>query len=452
MNEKETTMNRKILTKRLLVVAALALAVTQAAVAGDLTLDEARKLALSSSRTLAKSALAVESAAVDETLQLYESLPSLSASATAGATPVSASGAAVADTVTAGATLSLSQTIWNGGKNGILSAIDSLASGIAKQTARAAYFDALDAIDAAWYGLLEAEATRDAAASAIEVAEVSLSIAKIKLDAGALSMTDYLEAESTLESNRATLSQAKRDVAIYGAKVASLTGLASAPTAQPVDFADYDALIARLAAYTDSDVEAFVARLSAAVTAGNPDLASADLSAQKSGKSVSLAAADYLPSLSLGLSGGLDYAASSAALTPSAKVSLSASVSLDAWKTAASVKGAKIAESQAKLDLAETTRTVDIDVRTSAYECVAQAQSVVSTAKALEYAKKHYESEFELYKLSSASVSDLSDAAALVSTNSKQWIAARYGFLSCLSDIRSLAAFSDDAQVRELIK
>lgn len=431
--------------------AAVSLFASFPAGAESLTLDAARDLALSNSKTLASLYLSADSAAIDEKLQKYESLPSISASASTSVSRPTASGESVSDTLSAKASIGITQTIFNGGKNSTLEAIDKLSSGMARENARIEYYSVLDAVDSAWYGLAEALASRDAAADALATSELSLSIAETRMDSGAISMPDYLEAESDAESKRTALSQAKRDVSIYSLKLASLTGLLVLPEIAATDYAAYDQLISKLASFSDEDTQSFISKIREKTLASNPSLALASQSSAKAVKSVSLASAAYYSTVTASASGGVDCTALNGSGDPTASVSIGATLSLDVWKTKASVDKADLARKQAALSAEETNRTVDIDLQTAALDCLSAARSVVSSGKALSYAQKHYESKFELYKLGGASVSDVSDAAALVSTNMKSLIAARYDFLSCLSKIRSLAACDSDAKTLELI-
>ena len=419
--------------------------------AESLTLDAARNLALANSKTLASLNLSAESAALDEKLQKYESLPSLSASASTSVSKPTSSGVSVADTLAANASIGVTQTVFNGGKNSVLESIDKLATGIARENARVEYYSVLDALDTAWYGLAEAIASRDAAVDALATSELSLSIAETRMDAGAISMPDYLEAESDAESKRTAVSQAKRDVSVYSMKLASLTGLSVLPEIAAADYSSWEPLIAKVASFSEADTQALISKIREKTLADNPTLALASQTGSKAAKSVTLASAAYYPTVTASASGGINSTATGGTGDPTASVSLAASLSLDVWKTKASVDKAELARKQAALSLEESSRTVDLDLQTAALDCISAARSVVSSGKALSYAQKHYESKFELYKLGGASVSDVSDAEALVSTNLKSLIAARYDFLSCLSKIRSLAACESDAKTLELI-
>ena len=417
----------------------------------DLTLDRARSLALAHSKTLANLDLSTESAKLDEKAQFYTMLPAASLSSSASVALPPASGTAVSDTRTAGISLSVNQTIWNGGKNSVLAAIDRLSTAMAREAARAAYFSVLDSVDSAYYSTLESYSALEAAEADLKTSTLSLAIAETRLENGAISMTDYLQVESDVESKKTAQSQARRDLAIYSAKLASLTGLDSAPSAAKIDFSAYGSLIARLAGYSEENTDAFISAVRSAVRSNNPTLAKAALTGEQAKKNVTLAERTYLPSFSASWSVGKEWTALDGTEDMTGKLSFTGTIPLDVWNTKVAVDKKIVAQKQASLDLEETGRTIDIDLQTAVLNCIAQARSVISSQKALEYAQKHYENEFELYKLSSASVSDLSTASALVSSNTKALISARYGFLSCLSTIRSVSACESDEAVLELI-
>ena len=432
----------------------LGIAAPPPASAETLTLEEARSLALANSGELSSMLLAAESSELDGRLQAYESLPSLSLSSSASM-QVSPAEDGVGDTLSAGLSLSASQTLWSGGRNGIKSAINAIAIDAARQAAIARYFSVLDEIDAAWYSFLKSLAALDAARSSLGNYGLALSIAETRFEAGAISVTDYLSAQSAHESAKTSLSQARRDVAISRVKVAYLTGLSSSLSegleAGPVDFAAYESLIARVSGFPDGDVESFAANVRDRAVVSNSDLNRVVLEGKKAEGELGLSRREYLPSVSAGLSAGLDYARVSGLADPSVRVSLSGTIPMEFWKTATSVKKSELASRIADNDLGKARMDLEIDIQTAVQNCVAQARTVLSSGKALEYAKTLYEGKLEMYRLSAASVSDLSDAAALVSSNESQLIAARYGFLSCLSDIRTICAFEDDGQVLGLI-
>lgn len=411
-----------------------------------LDLETARSLALANSRSLARYNLAVESAQLDEKTQKYSMLPSLSlgASAQAGIQ----GGASLTDSFSAGANFSVTQRIYEGGRNAILKSINSMAAGMARQDALGEYFAVLDAADAAYYGALQAAAALEASETALEASVLALSMAEIRLESGMIGYGEYLQALAEKEARETALNQARRDRTISRITLKNVTGLEELQDAEDVDFEVWEEIIQKLAGLSEERTEAFLESFRKTVEADNPVLIKAALSNSRAERAVSLAKRDYLPSLSAGVSGGISYSPRNGVDEPSGRLSLSAVIPLDFWVTKANVDKKELALAEAVLDRQAAGVSLDMEIRTSALDLITQAMSVRSSRRADEYARRHYEQVLEQYRLSRASVSELSDAAALAGSNRTQYIKARYGFLSVLSAIRSLGGFSSDEDLR----
>lgn len=423
-------------------------AVVAASAEGTLTLEAARSAALTASAALKKATLAVDSAKLDEKIQSYAWLPS--GSLGAGGSFSYPQGGELANGASASVQVSVSQTVWDFGKNRILAAIDALSTQAARSAARQIYFSVLDDVDAAYFGYLEAQASVEAAKADKEAAELLLRLAEAKREAGTVTDADVLQAEANAAEMETALSQARRDLAVYGAKLASLTGYAKLPAVSEVDFSSFEDLISRSALYGDDQAGTLITAVRAAALAANPSLAQTATERDIAASSVDSAKADYLPSVSAGWTHSLSV--SGIGETESdGSLSLSASIPLDFWTTSASVESKKIAAEQASLVLLEAERSLALDIDTAVYDCISQARTVLSSKKAADYAEAHYRSVLEQYRLQAASVSDLSDAEATLSGNRKSYISARYGFLACLSTLRSLGAFESEAQLLELM-
>jgi outer membrane protein len=195
----------------------------------------------------------------------------------------------------------------------------------------------------------------------------------------------------------------------------------------------------KIAGLTAENIQTFGEAVKKAAVTNNPTLSQTALAGQKAQKAVEEVSAGYLPSITAGYSHTLNAGAGQSLDAGYGSLSVSASIPLDFWKTAASVEAKKVAAKQTDLDGEESLRSLVLDIQGGIYNCISSARSVISSKKALEYSENNYRSVFELYKLSSASSSDLMDAEALVSTNRAALINARYSFLEYLSALRSLS-------------
>jgi outer membrane protein TolC len=426
-------------------ILAIALPAATAAAADLLTRDAARTLALRSSRTLQAALLSVDAARLAETADRYGLLPSVSASAGAS---LSAPRTSLAAAAGGSVGLGVGQVIYDG-MLGVQLAIDALDTQVARVEARAEYFRALESVDTAWAGVVEAQSSLDAASSDLEAAQTREALARAKREAGIVIRADLLKAESETAAAETAVAQARGRLSAALAALASLTGL-ELPVA--IDMADPPGtaeLTDQLAALTDGQTAELIARLQQVVAAGSPALEKVGLAEEKAAKNRDLARAGGLPGISASLSGQLGL--SPAGVDPGASLSLTLSVPLDYWKVQNSVATAETALRRAGLEAGETRRTTRLGVQSAVYDLVSAARTVKSSLKALEYAQGHYESVLERYRLSTVAAAELSDAASLVSTSRSQLISSRSQLLSTLAGLRTMAASESDSLITGLL-
>lgn len=410
--------------------------------------------AMKKSAELKKAGISVESALAAEEAQKASTLPSLQASASLsgisaslapGTSPLSGS----PGTISAG--LSSSVKLWDGGQAAILLEIDRLATSAARSAAREAYFALLEEADDAYYAVLAGRDSVEAARSDLEASDLSLSIAKAKLETGVITRADLLKVQAEAASKETALSQATHSLQSAMMQLASMTGLSLPFELAPVDFDSLSGLMERLAAIEDSALEDFVGSVQDSGLKNNPSIGSAQLAADKARLAIDSVRNQYGPSVSASASGSAKYAIAG---DPSVSLSLgiTASLPLDAWNREPALKAKELALETATVGLDEAKRSLELEVRTAAYSWVASARSVRSSAKAFEYAESNYEAVLESYRLSLAGVSDLSDATILVSTSKNTLNASKYAFLKAFAALKSLAGIERDADLVGLLK
>lgn len=444
MSEDPNTMKQLRILPFFLLAFALSAPLAQAA--EPLSREQARSLAVSRSRTLQKALLAVDSARLEEKAQRYSFFPSLSASAGAG---LSYPEYSLTRALSASVGLTASQNIYSGGKSRTLAAIDALATQAAREQARYEYFRVLQETDEAYSAVLEAQSAVEAAAGDLEAARTHQSLAQAKLEVGIVTRSEYLKTEAETAAAETVQSQAQGQLAVAQARLASLTGLSLPLTLASTEETVLAELRQRLAGLSAEQTGALIAGVRGAASANNPSLALSDIARRQAGSSLTLARADYLPSVSATWSNSLRSSASQG--SGGGSLSLSASIPLDFWVTKASVDAQQVAVRQADLELEETHRTLDLEIQGTVYDLTSSARAVSSSRKALDYAESHYQGILEQYRLSAASSSELSDAQALVSTSRKQLITALAQFRSNLAALRTLAGVESDELLLRII-
>jgi len=447
---------RKIILLMILAAMMLTVPCGLFAQAGTLTLEKARELALSNSPSLAKINLSVQSSLLNQKSQTYSNLPSFSLGASASASLWTKDGVPqdlAKDSFSAGANLGISQKLWNGGRNAILKAINSLSTEMSRQDALAEYYSVLDSADSDYYGVLEAAAALDAAESSLATANLALSMAEIRRQTGVISDALYLQALSDQASKETTRNQRRRDLSLANLKLRVLLGLGDTPALEPVNFASREDLIQLLSNFGDPQVNALYTSLWKQLQSRNPSMLKATMAAQKAEKNITLTGRDYSPTLGASLGAGLfNYTINNGFQPGGGQLSLSLSIPLDFWDTANNVNKQKIARDQSALDLRSAVSTLDINLRTALLDLISQAGQILSSRKALDYAQKNFDYVLELYRLSKNSPQDLSDAETMLRTARNQLISSQYSFLMGLSSIRSIGVFDSEDEVIALIQ
>ncbi|MDR3124192.1 MAG: TolC family protein [Treponema sp.] len=425
------------------------LAAMSSVVAEQITIDDARALALTNSTSLAKYNLALESARLEEKTRIYGVLPSVSLG-------VSASGqvwgdTSLEDSLRTGASFSVSQKLFDGGKNSYLKAINAINAEVTRQDALAAYFSVLDAADSACYELLKAEASAETARVALENAALALSMAELRLQNGMISRGDYLKALADQGAKETALNRALQNLSLSREALKNITGLGETPELAAIDFNAYEDLLRFLSALSQDSIAVLTEKFSAAARANNPGLLKSSLQLQAAERNVGLAKKDYLPSLSASTSAGINYSAVGGVSYSGGSVSVSGSIPLDYWVIGTAVEKKRAAQAEAALNYRDAENALGVDIQTALLDLVGYALAAQSARRADEYARQSYEYNLELYKLSQASVVALSEAAGQAVSSHAERIAAEYGFLSGLSKLRSLGAFASQDELINLL-
>ena len=423
--------------------------------AESINLEQARVLALASSRSLAKYNLSIRSSLLDQRSQLYSMLPNLSAEYSATMNYLDRDWGFInpVDTLNAGATFSITQKIFEGGKSFVQKAIYGIATESVRNEALSEYYNVLDSVDSAYYAALESAASLAAAESSLEKANSSLMIAEIRQANGIINRGDYLRALADKEAQENSRNQARRSLSLTMARLNVLIGLTQTPDLEQVDFSAYEDIIQRLNGISDDDANALFDRFWEILLRSNPSLKRANLNNQRAEKNLSLAKRDYSPTISATVfSTGINYSIANGFTNNSGGgLSIRGSIPIDFWVMANRLEKSKILRDSAAIDYINAEISLDIELQSALINLIAQAESVLSTRRTLEYTEKHYEFVAERYRLSQASVADLGEASSLLINSRNNNIKASYGFLQSLSRLRSLSVIDDEERLLNLL-
>jgi len=432
-----------------IVLTCLILTIGTGVFAQTLDLEQARTLALANSRSLAGYELSIRNSILNERSQLYSMLPSVSAGYSASVdylekwnfiNPI--------DTFKVGATLSITQIIFQGGKSFINKAIREISTESVRKSALAEYFNVLDSVDNAYYAVLESYATLEAAESSLQTAVLALSIAEIRQGSGMLSQGDYLNALINAQSRENSRNQARRNLSLNITKLKALLGITDNFELEQIDFSAYEGVLTRLSGITDEQLDELFETFWDIVAADNPSLARAALSTQTAERNLTLSYRNYLPTISVTFDTGLNYSTSNGFSTNGqGSVSLRGTIPLDFWVMNNDIEQRKNALASSQLDYINAQSSLVTNLRTAVFNAITQAETVLSSRRSLEYAEKNFEYVMERYRLSQSSVSELNNALTNLIDNRNTNTRASYSFLQSISSLRSLCALDDEERL-----
>ena len=422
--------------------------------AQTLNLEQARALALANSRSLAKHELAIRTSILDERNQLFSMLPKVSADYNISSyylrdwvfkNPV--------ETFSAGASFSVTQIIFQGGKGFIQKAISAIAVENVRLDALSEYFNVLDTADNAYYAVLEAAAALEAEESSLQAATLGLSIAEVRQSNGIINRGDYLKALADKEARENSRNQARRALALSMTKFKSLIGISENVELEQIDFSAYEDLLERLSNISDEEADALYGRLWKIVASDSPSLAIAAMSNRRAEINHTLTKRDYIPTISATVfSTGLNYStANGFNTTSSGGITIHGTIPVDFWVLNNRLERSRIARDSAALDYIGAENSLELELQSAILNMLAQAGSVLSSRRSLQYTENHFEYVMERYRLSQSSVSDLSDASSLYINSRNSHIRASYGFLQSLSRLRSMGAVNEEEKLIKLL-
>jgi outer membrane protein TolC len=424
-----------------------------------ITLEQIRTLALANSRSLAKHNLAIQRTLLNERDRVFSNLPSPSVRASASmgiwndGTRSAVNNNSSPDTFEAGISFGISQGIFEGGKTLIQKAINDIDSEMARQAALAEYFNVLNSADSAFYAVLESAAVLEAEDASLQTALAALAIAEVRLETGMINQGELLKAMADKVERENSLNQARRNLSLNTAKLRSLVGVNVLPPLQQIDISGYDDLITRLGDISDADIDSIYNDFLQLLVAANPALAQASLSSRQAEQNLSLAKRGYSPSIDASLSvPGLSFSQSRGTeFSGGVSLSLGMRIPVDFWAIANSVEKSRIARDIAALDYENASDTLELDLQSALLNLFSLAGTVLHSRLSLDYAQKNFDFVEERYRLFQSSISDLSEASALLVKGRNSLISANYGFLEALSALRSLGAIDDIEKILDIL-
>jgi len=355
-----------------------------------------------------------------------------------------------ADTFSAGASLRITQVIFQGGKSFIERAIRAISTESIRKEALGEYFNVLDSIDNAYYAVLEATAALEAEEASLQAAMMGFAIAEIRHSNGMINPGDYLKAMADKETRENSRNQARRNLTLNMTRFRNLTGITGTVELEMINFEAYEDVINRLAVITDEDSVLLFDQFWNLLAAANPSLARAALNSQRAQRSHTLTIRDYSPTINATIfSAGINFLNGNS--TSGGGITISGSIPVDFWVMSNRIERSRISRDLSIIDFTNTNYSLELELQNALSNIYSQAGSFLSSRRSLELTERHFNFVMERYRLSQSSVSDLNEATSLLITSRNNLNRASYSFLQSLSKLRSLCALDNEEEIIRIL-
>jgi outer membrane protein TolC len=357
-----------------------------------------------------------------------------------------------AEAFTSGVSFSITQIIFQGGKSFIHKAISGISTESVKKDAQAEYFNVLDSADNAYYAVLEAVSALEAEEVSLQAAVLGLSIAEVRQSSGMINQGDYLKALADKESRENSRNQARRNLALSMTRFKTLTGSQTAEL-EAIDFSMYENILNSLAGITDERADELFVYFWNIMAADNPSLAKAALGGKRAEMNHTLSKRDYAPTISATIfSSEFGYSVKDGFSNSSnGGITIRGTIPVDFWVMSNRLEKSKIALDTEAINFTNTQNSLEQELLNALSNAFAQAGSVLSMRRSLEYTESHFNYVMERYRLSQSSVSDLNEATSLFISGRNSLNRASYSFLQSLSRLRSLCALDDEERLLSIL-
>ncbi len=269
------------------------------------------------------------------------------------------------------------QPVFNGGKEYIGRTQARLAKDSSIQDRERARQETIFNVVKAYFGLLLAQESRKVSLQSLETSEANVKLAEARYKAGAVLQSDLLRAKVQLAEVKEMLTRSENNMKLAADGLNFAMGVRQGT--------EYEVT----GTLSVQDRKSEVAALIEEATAKRPDLLSMELNRQNAEKSVTMARADYLPSLNV--MGEVDWNSDRVAGDEARSWAVMAVLQwnlFDGLVTKSKVKEALATSSRMKSLEEQTRSAVQLQVRQAYYNLAASLDRISATASSVQEAEE----------------------------------------------------------------
>lgn len=445
--------------KRFIIISVLlAAAVLGAQSAGQLSLEEARELALQNNNSYQAKLAEVEASKWSTKAALSNFLPTVSLDGTwlymdpattayMGGVPITLNH----DIRSFG--FSLSQPLFLGGKIWQGYQISKLSQEITETGLEAQKLATLTEVNNLFLTLLQTQDLQKISNMDRQSAELNLQIAQLKYDNGLISTADYLRFKSQLASKDVSLLQSRTALQLSQLNLRNFLNLEYLPTARELPDSDNDPMILSLDAYDTPSTANLTAAALAAGRANSTSLRVLENSVELSRRGYELSKGSFLPTVMLiGSSEFSENGLDRYKFENSNQIILNASIPLlPQLGNYANLQKAKFNYRKAQLEAKTATDGILLGTEAAVLNLVSAAKQVKASKLALDFTRQSFEQLQQRFRMDLISPKDLLDAELMLSAARVAYSNAVYNYHKARVNLMQILGITSDAELDEMI-
>jgi len=412
----------------------------------ELSLQEAKQIALQNNPEL----LSVESSLKSAILDKYSSYLNFIPSSTLSGSYQESRKFFEFEEYTGNYSLSISQPVFKGGKVWYGHKTKRNNESIARETFNLQLQTTLSGVETRYFSVLEAQDALESSQKDLKSTETNLQSAELRFSTGTISNTELLRFKSELASKQVSVLQSETAYTTALNELENYLQISIENGISEIEPDQYKELTDFLQGIDDSETERLINLLSEEAIENNPSLKISSLNRENSVNSKKMSVGEFLPTVSLSYSkrwNYYDYQSDN----ENEGISLNFSMPIfpladKALSVGKAHQGVKKTEYQHK----STSDNILLSIKKNFLTLITSAKMMDSAALALQFAEETYQQTQVKFNTGMVTANDLLNVEVTLISTRNQFTTSFYNLLRAKSALMEQLGFTDDLQLTEV--
>jgi len=341
--------------------------------------------------------------------------------------------------------VSITQPIFNGGKIWLGARMQEDMVKLSKENLRMTKLETLAGVEAQYFSVLQNERLMKIVELDLESSITNLEIAKTKYDAGLLSMGEFLQIQAEKTNKTVSVLQMKNLYQTSRMNLLSYLQVGSIGAIEPVDSTDYSELLLHLQNLSISEIDSISNSFVQYGLEHNPAIAMSDIAINTNKKLLVMAGGNFLPSINLSYSKNWIKYDFMNKYDDSESITISASLPIfPIVDNVTSYTQAHHDLKKSHYDYKYTEDAVVTGIKGQFLNLVSYANSIIASKASRAQAGETYAQMQERFYQGMISVNELNSTQTLYLSTQNQYVQSLYDFLGARSAILQQLGTEED--------